>query len=31
MLQKFSDMVKTRVTLASLGLGKGPDLDFARL
>jgi hypothetical protein len=26
MLQKFSDMVKTRVTLASLGLGKGPDL-----
>jgi hypothetical protein len=26
MMQKFSDMVKTRVTLASLGLGKGPDL-----
>ena len=26
MIQKFSDMVKTRVTLASLGLGKGPDL-----
>jgi hypothetical protein len=26
MLQKFSDMVKTRVTLASLGLGKAPDL-----
>ena len=26
MLQKFSDMMKTRVTLASLGLGKGPDL-----
>ena len=25
MLQKFSDMVKTRVTLASLGLGRGPD------
>jgi hypothetical protein len=26
MMQKFSDMVKTRVTLASLGLGKAPDL-----
>jgi hypothetical protein len=26
MLQKFSDMMKTRVTLASLGLGKAPDL-----
>ena len=26
MLQKFSDMVKTRVTLASLGLGRGPDI-----
>jgi Protein of unknown function (DUF2778) len=25
-LQKFSDMMKTRVTLASLGLGRGPDL-----
>lgn len=25
-LQKLSDMVKTRVTLASLGLGKAPDL-----
>jgi hypothetical protein len=25
-MQKFSDMVKTRVTLASLGLGKAPDL-----
>jgi hypothetical protein len=26
LVQKLSDMVKTRVTLASLGLGKGPDL-----
>ena len=26
MMQKLSDMVKSRVTLASLGLGKGPDL-----
>jgi Protein of unknown function (DUF2778) len=25
-MQKFSDMLKTRVTLASLGLGKAPDL-----
>jgi hypothetical protein len=26
MMQKFSDMVKTRVTLASLGLGRAPDI-----
>jgi hypothetical protein len=26
MFQKFSDMVKTKVAVASLGLGKGPDL-----
>ena len=26
LMQTFSDMVKARVTLASLGLGKGPDL-----